>query len=175
MTLLRHLATILLLPGTVTIIIPSLILNSMHTANLGGSWPAPVNLIPITLGLLFIALGLSLLYQTIKFFATLGQGTLAPWDPTQKLVVRGIYRHVRNPMISGVFCILLGEAVLFSALPLLYWFLICVVINAVYIPLLEEPGLERRFGSDYLLYKQNVPRWIPRRTPWNAPSPEAFK
>src|SRR5206468_1133608 len=84
------------------------------------------------------------------------------------LVVQGVYRHVRNPMISGVFFVLLGEAVLAVSLPLLGWFAVFVVVNAAYIPLAEEPGLVKRFGDDFLTYKQNVPRWIPTLTPWIA-------
>jgi protein-S-isoprenylcysteine O-methyltransferase Ste14 len=93
----------------------------------------------------------------------------APWDPTQKLVVHGVYRHVRNPMITGVCSLLLGEAILFGSLPLLAWFLAVVVANLIYMPLFEEPGLDRRFGDDYRLYKHHVPRWIPRLTPWQGP------
>jgi protein-S-isoprenylcysteine O-methyltransferase Ste14 len=70
-------------------------------------------------------------------------------------------------MISGVCCILLGEAVLFGSVPLAIWCLAFVALNLTYIPLVEEPGLERRFGEDYLHYKQNVPRWIPRFEPWD--------
>lgn len=66
---------------------------------------------------------------------------------TQKLVVGGIYRHVRNPMISGGGAILLGEVLFFNSITLFYWWLIFVVLNIVYIPSLKEPGLERRFGA----------------------------
>lgn len=61
------------------------------------------------------------------------------------------------------------EAVLLGVTPLLSWFIIFVIVNLIYIPWFEEPGLEQRFGADYLRYKQNVPRWIPRRTPWSMP------
>ncbi len=64
---------------------------------------------------------------TIRLFVTVGKGTLAPWEPTQRLVVQGIYRHVRNPMISGVILVLLGESVLTASLPLFWWFLVVVV------------------------------------------------
>jgi protein-S-isoprenylcysteine O-methyltransferase Ste14 len=113
-------------------------------------------------------LGLALMIATIRLFATVGKGTLAPWEPPQRLVVRGVYRHVRNPMISGVLSVLLGESVLMASMPLFRWFLIVVVINTIYIPLLEEPGLVRRFGEDYQVYKRNVPRWVPRLTPWEG-------
>jgi protein-S-isoprenylcysteine O-methyltransferase Ste14 len=73
-------------------------------------------------------------------------------------------------MISGVFCILLGEGVLFGSKSLLIWFAVFAIGNLIYMPLFEEPGLERRFGEDYVRYKKHVPRWIPRRTPWEASS-----
>ena len=73
-------------------------------------------------------------------------------------------------MISGVMAILLGETILFGSISLVYWFLAFVLVNAIYMPLFEEPGLEQRFGDDYIRYKQNVPRWIPRLKPWDAPA-----
>ena len=119
-------------------------------------------------GGVLICLGLVLMVATIRLFVTVGKGTLAPWNPTQRLVVQGIYRHVRNPMISGVSFILLGEALLAASLPLLCWFMFALIVNAVYIPLIEEPGLVKRFGDQYLAYKRNVPRWIPRLTAWEG-------
>lgn len=169
-SLLKHLQAILLLPTVMTIVIPISILSGPKSANIGWALAFPLNLLPTFFGLAFIGVGLALVIKTNMLFATIGKGTLAPWTPTQKLVVRGIYRHVRNPMISGVFCILLGEASLFGSPNLFTWFMIFLLINVTYIPLFEEPGLERRFGQDYLVYKKNVPRWIPRRTPWDAPS-----
>jgi len=105
---------------------------------------------------------------TIRLFATVGKGTLAPWEPPQRLVIQGVYRHVRNPMISGVLFVLLGESLLSASVPLFRWFLLFAVINATYIPLLEEPMLANGFGEEYLTYKRNVPRWVPRLTPWIA-------
>lgn len=105
---------------------------------------------------------------TIRLFVSQGRGTLAPWDPTSRLVVAGPYRHVRNPMISGVLCVLLGEAALFGSAPLVLWFGIVLGVNAVYMPLVEEPGLVRRFGADYESYRAHVPRWLPRLTPWSG-------
>jgi protein-S-isoprenylcysteine O-methyltransferase Ste14 len=69
-------------------------------------------------------------------------------------------------MISGVLAILLGEAALFGSLPLLLWFAGVFAVNAVYLPLVEEPGLRRRFGPGYDEYRANVPRWLPRLRPW---------
>ncbi len=169
MRTLQHLRAIVLLPGIVTIVVPGILIRSAGIANFGWSLPPPLNLAPPTGGFLLLGLGLVLMVQTIGLFVRVGEGTLAPWDPTRKLVVRGIYRHVRNPMINGVFCILLGEAALAGSLPLLDWFCFFLLVNLIYIPLLEEPGLARRFGEDYRRYKENVPRWIPRLKPWEAP------
>ena len=95
-----------------------------------------------------------------------GKGTLAPWDPPRRLVVRGPYAYVRNPMISGVVFVLFGEALLLLSRPHLEWALLFLLINAVYIPLLEEPLLRERFGDEYREYSRHVPRLMPRLTPW---------
>ena len=166
----NHLRSIIALPFTATIIIPGIILSATRTINIGWSLASPWNVVPLMLGALLILGGLGLLIQTIALFVTVGKGTLAPWEPTQKLVARGVYRYVRNPMISGVMAILLGETILFGSISLVYWFLAFVLVNAIYMPLFEEPGLEQRFGDDYIRYKQNVPRWIPRLKPWDAPA-----
>jgi protein-S-isoprenylcysteine O-methyltransferase Ste14 len=69
-------------------------------------------------------------------------------------------------MITGVVAVLLAWAALAASGALLAWGLLAALINIVYIPLLEEPGLARRFGADYEAYRRNVPRWLPRRAPW---------
>jgi protein-S-isoprenylcysteine O-methyltransferase Ste14 len=71
-------------------------------------------------------------------------------------------------MMAGALLVLLGEAALTASLPLFGWFALAGIAYAVYIPLSEEPGLARRFGDDYLAYKRNVPRWIPRLRPWRG-------
>jgi protein-S-isoprenylcysteine O-methyltransferase Ste14 len=157
-SLARHLAAVVACPGVVTIAVPALIV-----------WWTGAEIEPLgLLGLPVIALGLLLIVRTISLFATLGRGTLAPWDPTTRLVVRGPYRRVRNPMISGVLFALLGEAGLFASPALLLWFAVVWAVNAVYIPLVEEPGLQRRFGAEYERYAAHVPRWIPRVRPWEG-------
>jgi protein-S-isoprenylcysteine O-methyltransferase Ste14 len=151
---------IALLPVTVTAVVPGLVLWQ------GGAALAPWPLAAV--GVALVAAGLALVIWTVTLFARLGKGTLAPWDPTAQLVVAGPYRHVRNPMISGVLAILLGEAALFASLPLLVWFGSVLLANAAYFPLVEEPDLRQRFGDDYETYSANVPRWLPRLRPWDA-------
>ncbi len=157
------LRAILVLPGNVLGVIPALLLWW------SGDWRlSRPDEASFWLGLGCLACGLTLMTATIRLFATEGKGTLAPWDPTQRLVVRGVYRNVRNPMISGVLFNLLGEALLLRAPVLAGWFAVFFLVNAFYLPLLEEPGLERRFGDDYRRYKGAVPRWIPRLRPWRG-------
>ncbi len=158
-----------MLPVTATILIPTAIVALTGAVSIGWGLPSPYHLAPHLLGLASVGSGLLLLIKTVVLFEKVGEGTLAPWDPTQRLVVRGVYRYVRNPMISGVVLIVLGEAAFVGSLPLLYWSAFFFIANAIYMPLSEEPGLARRFGDDYLLYKKNVPRWIPRVTPWTPP------
>lgn len=119
------------------------------------------------LGLALIAAGFALWLWTVMLFARVGEGTLAPWDPTRHLVVEGPYRHVRNPMITAVLAVLAGETALFGSLPLLVWLAAFFAINHAFFLLREEPALERRFGDEYRVYRRSVPRWLPRRTPWD--------
>ena len=166
MRTLRHLLAVVLLPGVVTIVVPAEIVRRSGTLNVGWGLAPPLGWLPWLLGCVFVGFGLLLMYRTISLFAGFGEGTLAPWDPPRRLVVRGVYRRVRNPMISGVLFILLGEAALLGSLPILVWSLIVFALNAVYIPLVEERSLASRFGDEYLDYRRNVPRWIPRLRPW---------
>lgn len=155
----RHLRAIALLPFSAAILVPALIL--WRTDEAGVRWWLAIP------GVALIGMGLALVVQTVALFVRVGKGTLAPWDPTTRLVVRGPYRRVRNPMITGVLCILVGEAALFGSVPLLTWAAAFFAVNAVYMPLVEEPGLRRRFGDGYEAYRAAVPRWIPRLRPWD--------
>jgi protein-S-isoprenylcysteine O-methyltransferase Ste14 len=126
----------------------------------------------LTLGILIIILGSLLIIYTNKAFLKIGKGTLVPVAPPKKLVVAGVYRYVRNSMISGVLMIFLGEALIFASIQLFVFFLVMFGINHIYFVYSEEPGLVRRFGEDYIEYKKNVPRWIPRLTPWDKKNEE---
>ena len=110
-----------------------------------------------------VAVGLLLFVSTATLFVKVGRGTLASGDPPQHLVLVGPYRHVRNPMISGVLFILSAETLFFASLSLLAWLAVFLLVNAIYIPLLEEPGLEKRFGEEYpCASSRTFPGWIPR-------------
>jgi protein-S-isoprenylcysteine O-methyltransferase Ste14 len=90
----------------------------------------------------------------------------------RNFVVAGPYRHMRNPMIAGVLLVLLAEAAAFRSWPLLGWAAVFLALNTAYFILSEEPGLERRFGDAYRRYKAAVPRWTPRRRPYDAEDAE---
>lgn len=161
-----HIRAITILPGVAVLVIPGLIIYSAKTIDFGWALQPPLNFLLISAGTTCIAFGLFLMFQTISLFASEGKGTLAPWEPPKNLVVKGVYRHVRNPMISGVLFILCGESLILGSVAMVFWFLAFLVGNMIYLPLLEEPGLERRFGESYLVYKKNVPPWFPRTKPW---------
>lgn len=164
--ILRHLVAIAVLPFTVAVLIP-LWLARRNVTELGvGSNPG--ELLVQVAGLALLSLGLFLFGSSLRRFAVEGQGTLAPWDPPRRLVIQGPYRYVRNPMISGVVLVLFGEALVLRSRPHLEWALIFLAINAVYIPLFEEPLLAQRFGESYRNYCRHVPRLLPRWRPWEA-------
>jgi protein-S-isoprenylcysteine O-methyltransferase Ste14 len=155
-TLLHHLRDILILPFTVTVIVPYLFRPQFVPG---------YNIFKIS-GILLGMAGLSLFFYTVFLFRTIAKGTLAPWSPKQKLVAVGPYRYCRNPMITGVLFILAGEALFFRSAGLLIWAGLFVAINTMYFLVYEEPDLEDRFGQDYKVYKRHVPRWLPRLTPF---------
>ena len=149
-----------------TIVIPG-VLVWLFGADVGWELPGLAAGLPVIVGVAAIGAGVRLIFDTIFLFATSGKGTLAPWDPTRSLVVEGPYRRVRNPMITGVGLVLLGEAALFGSPAILAELGVFALANALWMPLVEEPGLVRRFGEEYLEYRGAVPRWIPRREPWS--------
>jgi protein-S-isoprenylcysteine O-methyltransferase Ste14 len=161
--------SVLLFPVTVTLVVPALIVipAGVRVPHLG----AALTLGLVTVGCLLITAGLGLMIWTNVLFDRVGEGTLGlgsvMGEPVH-LVVRGPYRHVRNPMITGVLCILLGEAALFASGSLFVWFAIFLAFQATAIRFWEEPHLTQRYGSEYAEYRGNVPRWIPRITPWTA-------
>jgi len=162
---LRHLFAIAVLPFTAAILIPVLIARRNATTLAVGDSPGAV-LIQLG-GVSLFAVGLLLFVQSLRRFASEGKGTLAPWDPPRALVVRGPYRFVRNPMISGVVFVLFGEALALRSTPHAGWAAAFLLANLIYIPLLEEPVLEDRFGEPYREYCSKVPRIFPRLRPWD--------
>ena len=156
MLVLRSVFFALLLPGSVTLLIPYYILPAR--GNTISHW-GPLQF----LGLGAIAVGGTILIRCIVEFARSGRGTLAPIDPPKTLVVQGLYRYVRNPMYVGVTTVLLGETALFHSSALLYYTAVWFVIVNAFVIFYEEPTLRAKFGESYEQYCRAVGRWIPRR------------
>jgi protein-S-isoprenylcysteine O-methyltransferase Ste14 len=159
---LRHLLAILFLPGMVVGVVPYWLLTAFEAADTRWSDGSFTMGLGQLFGAIFIIAGLGLFIWCVSLFAKVGQGTLAPWDPTHNLVAAGPYHFVRNPMISGVALLLIGDALFWGSWVLGGWAGLFVLINHLYFVFSEEPGLEKRFGEPYRVYKDNVPRWVPR-------------
>ncbi|MDR2463036.1 MAG: isoprenylcysteine carboxylmethyltransferase family protein [Verrucomicrobiales bacterium] len=161
--MLAWLKTIIALPFNVLVVVPALTLWLT-----GWRWRAGHPALMVS-GALLLAAGLLLAVWTMWLFDRVGRGTAAPWNPPRRLVVRGPYCHVRNPMITSVLTMLLAESLLLNSWALVVLLLIFWLGNVIYFPLVEEKTLRQRFGDDYALYQKNVPRWLPRLTPWHLP------
>jgi protein-S-isoprenylcysteine O-methyltransferase Ste14 len=155
MLFLKSVLFTMIVPGTVTIVIPYFIVLQGSAVNLG-HWTAQQ-----LLGLIAILLGTAILLRCVWDFASVGRGTLAPIDPPKKLVVQGLYRYVRNPMYVGVLVLLLGEAAFFQSAALARYAAGWLVVVHLVVVLYEEPVLRRRFGESYDRYCRSVGRWLP--------------
>ena len=145
------------LPVTGLFVIPSILLSVYSSFSIFAAVQYPA-------GIIIFSAGMTLLVLTIRLMIVSGKGTLAAWDPAKKLVVTGPYKYTRNPMISAVIICLLGESIFFGSYHLLIWSAVFFTANNIYFRLFEEPSLVKRFGREYVEYRENVPRWIPRLT-----------
>jgi protein-S-isoprenylcysteine O-methyltransferase Ste14 len=122
------------------------------------------------LGVVLIIVGLPCTVDSFARFALEGLGTPAPIAPPRRLVVTGLYRHVRNPMYVGVVAVILGQALLFADLRLLAYGALVWTCFHLFVLAYEEPTLRGMFGDEYELFRAHVPRWIPRLTAWRPPA-----
>ncbi len=152
-------------PLLICLVLPYWIVTSIHH-RFDWSVFSP-SILLVILGLIICMIGLVGFILTVRMLILIGNGTIMPWDPTRKLVTASLYGYVRNPMILSVIVVVVGEALLFASYWLALLAVLFFVVNTVYFVYSEEPGLEKRFGQEYVEYKQHVPRWIPRLTPWH--------
>lgn len=113
-------------------------------------------------GGVMVLLGAGLGVACVFTFALIGKGTPAPFDPPRRLVIRGPYKFVRNPMYLGAVVALLGAALVYGSTGLLAYATVFFVLAHVLVVLYEEPTLRRTFGTEYGAYVQQVRRWLPR-------------
>ncbi len=150
---LKDLLFTIFIPGTVSVYVPLLVARGQRA----GSIPAL-----LILGIVLLALGASIYLWTVWDFAAAGRGTPLPADAPKKLVVRGLYRYVRNPMYLGVLLVIFGWSAVFATAWLLVYALGVYFLVHAFIVLYEEPKLLSLFGREYELYRASVGRWIPR-------------
>jgi len=117
-------------------------------------------------GMLLMVPGAVLVLACLGNFILRGQGTPAPFDPPLTFVPSGPYRYVRNPMYIGAALVLGGYGLWERSAAIVIFALVFLLVFHLFVVLVEEPGLERRFGESYIAYKRVVHRWLPR-----APAP----
>jgi protein-S-isoprenylcysteine O-methyltransferase Ste14 len=117
-------------------------------------------------GVVLIVAGAAVLVEAFARFVVEGIGTPAPVAPTERLVVGGLYRHVRNPMYLAVTMTILGQALLLGQAVLVPYAAVFLAVVASFVHLYEEPTLTQQFGAEYDEYRRAVPGWWPRLRPW---------
>jgi protein-S-isoprenylcysteine O-methyltransferase Ste14 len=113
-------------------------------------------------GVVPVGVGLFFLLNMFVYFAVVGGGTPAPFDPLRKLVTQGLFRYVRNPGYIGGLLIILGEGLILESV---FVFVLTAFMFAVFhffVIYYEEPKLKEMFGESYEEYLNTVPRWFPR-------------
>jgi protein-S-isoprenylcysteine O-methyltransferase Ste14 len=160
--ILGSLAFLVIAPGTVAGLMPWLLTRWAEN-------PVWLGVDSIkALGWLLLAAGFLTLLDSFARFALQGEGTPAPPFPTRRLVVQGLYRHVRNPMYVAVLALIIGQAFILSSAPLLAYAAFIWLAFHLFITGYEEPTLRRTFPDDYATYAAHVRRWLPRLKPWEG-------
>ena len=121
-------------------------------------------------GALIVA-GTAVLLHSFARFVIEGSGTPAPVAPTDRLVVGGLYRYVRNPMYVAVGTTIAGQALLLGRPVLLAYAALFWLVVAAFVHGYEEPTLSARYGEQYAEYQRAVPAWLPRLRPWSPGPP----
>ncbi len=125
--------------------------------------PVPV----AVLGGVLVVSGVAVLLHAFTRFVVEGRGTPAPVAPTERLVVGGLYRHVRNPMYVAVGATIVGQSLLLGRPWLLTYAAAFWLVVATFVRVYEEPTLSARYGEQYAEYRRAVPAWWPRIRPWS--------
>jgi protein-S-isoprenylcysteine O-methyltransferase Ste14 len=119
-------------------------------------------------GVLLVVGGAAALLHAFARFVVEGIGTPAPVAPTERLVVGGLYRHVRNPMYIAVAATIVGQAMILGRPGLLVYAALFFAVVAAFVRAYEEPTLAERYGEQYEDYRRAVPAWWPRRRAWTG-------
>jgi len=143
-------------PGVVAGLIPWLLTG----------WDAAgdVPILVVAAGVALTAAGAAVLLHAFARFVVEGLGTPAPVAPTERLVVGGLYRYVRNPMYLAVAATIVGQAMILGRPALLLYALLFGAVVWAFVRFYEEPTLARRYGAEYEAYRRAVPGWWPKRS-----------
>jgi protein-S-isoprenylcysteine O-methyltransferase Ste14 len=160
---LKNLVFTVLVPGTVAVWVPYRLVSRAPSG-------FSIELGRLLLAVPAFAFGAAVYFSCLWAFGTTGRGTPAPIDPPKQLVARGLYRHLRNPMYVGVLLVIAGWALLSGSWGVVEYGAVVAVCFHLFVVLVEEPLLLRRFGDSYEEYRRAVPRWVPRR-PWARGEP----
>jgi protein-S-isoprenylcysteine O-methyltransferase Ste14 len=158
---LKNLLFTVVVPGAVAVYFP------LGLAGGRGAWPPRWGLMQYA-ALLPLACGCAVYFWCLWDFAAFGRGTPAPVDAPRRLVARGLYRYVRNPMYVGVLLVIAGWALLFQSSRVLGYGGIVALFFHLFVVAVEEPSLRRKFGDSYERYCREVRRWVPRVSPGRA-------
>ena len=151
-------------PGTAAGLVPWLLTG----------WDSSDPPIPLVVtGAVLVAAGAGVLLHAFARFVLEGRGTPAPVAPPERLVVGGLYRHVRNPMYVAVGATIAGQALLLGRPLLLAYAALFWLVVAAFVKLYEEPTLSARYGAEYAAYRRGVPAWLPRLRPWSPEPPRS--
>jgi protein-S-isoprenylcysteine O-methyltransferase Ste14 len=153
--LVRSITYAALFIGLVLVFLPAQVLSAAGVARPAGF------AFPQLAGMIVAAAGATVAIWCILSFALIGRGTPAPFDPPRRLVVRGPYRHVRNPMYLGAGLALAGAALFYESGALLAYAAGFLLLTHLLVVLYEEPTLRQTFGEDYEAYCRQVRRWWP--------------
>jgi len=118
------------------------------------------------LGASLVVLGIIVVVDSFARFAFQGLGTPAPVFPARHLVVTGFYRYVRNPIYLAAVSVILGEGLILGNVNVLAYGVLAWLGTNWFVVAYEEPTLRKTFGPEYDAFCRNVPRWVPRPSPW---------
>jgi protein-S-isoprenylcysteine O-methyltransferase Ste14 len=154
---LKNLTYTLFIGGTITVLVPYGLLTR-NSAGMPSSW-GPLQLLSLAL----LSLGIGIYTRCIWDFTRGGRGTPSPFEAPRILMVRGLYRKVRNPLYLGYLAVLLGESAFFESWSLMRYAAGFFLTAHLFVVLYEEPHLGHKFGKAYDTYRKSVRRWLPRR------------
>jgi len=154
-------------PATVAGVVPWLLTRWKVQSPVPGGVPAQ------TAGALLVGAGAAVIANSFVHFAVEGLGTPAPFAPPKQLVVGGLYRYVRNPIYVSIAAAIAGQGLLLGQPKLFVALGVGAIPVVAFVQLFEEPELTRKFAAAYEEYCRNVPRWLPRFTPWRPEGPES--